>query len=156
MSTQIVALERRRRRRVRRGAPYAQREFTVLDAPAPRAGLQALRVAISRAGCGCGSEVFLQPELTIGRRPRSDLQLLCAMISGTHAVVRVMGERVVIEDAGSKNGLEVNGCPVARCALLPGDRVQLGTFELRFELLSDRGSSLDACLWDEEDTLRTA
>lgn len=154
MSTTIVTGSGRRRGRRPARVPAAVPEWTVLAAPTPKPGQQALRIAISRAGCACGSEVFLQPEVVIGRRPGSDLHLLCAMVSGTHAVVRILEQRVLIEDAGSKNGVRVNGCPVARCALLPGDRVRLGTFELRCELLSDRGPSLDACLWDEEDTLR--
>lgn len=154
MSITIVTGRGRRRGSRRARVPAALPERTVLAAPIPNPGPQALRIAISRAGCACGSEVFVQPEVVIGRRPGSDLQLLCAMVSGTHAVVRILDERVVIEDAGSKNGVRVNGCPVARCALLPGDRVRLGTFELRCELLSERGPSLDACLWDEEDTLR--
>jgi pSer/pThr/pTyr-binding forkhead associated (FHA) protein len=100
-------------------------------------GISALKVVIYRAGCYCGSEVFVQPEVLIGRDGRSDLTLRCEMVSRAHAVVRLEPHGLVIEDSGSHNGIRLNGERVFRACPRPEDKVTVGTFELRFVLYGD-------------------
>ncbi len=47
----------------------------------------------------------------------------------------------MVEDLGSTNGLLVNGIPVRRAVLRPGDRFKIGIFELEFEQLTTEARS---------------
>jgi pSer/pThr/pTyr-binding forkhead associated (FHA) protein len=44
------------------------------------------------------------------------------------------GERLVIADLGSTNGVKINGKHVENARLEPGDDIVLGTYELSFEV----------------------
>jgi hypothetical protein len=135
-------------------------QVTLVDAPRPEPPPFAVRVFIYRAGCFCGTEVFTQPEIFIGRHPGSDLQLSCELVSGAHAMAQVCEDGLRIEDSGSKNGLRINGRKQYEAWLDDWDEVSLGTFVLRFELLGpwrrqDRRPALRAALWwnpEAEDT----
>lgn len=131
-------------------------EVTRLSRPRAMPGPEpyALRVLIYRAGCYCGSEVFCQPEVLIGRHPGSDLQLPCEMVSLAHAVVSVRRDGLRIDDSGSKNGIRVNQRWACGAELADGDEVELGTFVLRFQLFGDRPAPA-ALVWDadREDTI---
>jgi hypothetical protein len=72
---------------------------------------------------------------TIGRSRDCDVVLDDAGISRRHAEVRPGAGGWTVADLGSTNGVLVNGQPIhgAR-ALQPGDRVELGSTELVFEL----------------------
>lgn len=108
---------------------------TQVDLPLPRSQRFAIRVFIYRAGVFCGTEVFSQPELMIGRNPRSDLKLVCETVSGAHAMVIADRRCLRIEDSGSRNGVRVNGEAVLDAELLDWDEVTIGTFVLRFQLI---------------------
>lgn len=72
---------------------------------------------------------------TIGRSRECDVVIEDAGISRRHAEIRPGPAGWTVADLGSTNGVLVNGQPVdvAR-ALAPGDRVELGSTELVFEL----------------------
>jgi len=72
---------------------------------------------------------------TIGRSRDCDVVIEDAGISRRHAEIRPGPAGWTVADLGSTNGVLVNGEPVdvAR-ALQPGDRVELGSTELVFEL----------------------
>ncbi len=72
---------------------------------------------------------------TIGRSRDCDVVIEDAGISRRHAEIRPGPAGWTVADLGSTNGVLVNGRPVdvAR-ALQPGDRVELGSTELVFEL----------------------
>jgi pSer/pThr/pTyr-binding forkhead associated (FHA) protein len=63
---------------------------------------------------------------TIGRSWKSDIRIQSVFVSRTHARLREENSRLVIEDAGSKNGILVNSEPTGRCVLRDGDIVSLG------------------------------
>ena len=64
--------------------------------------------------------------MTIGREG-SDVVLTDLEVSRRHARLRLLGERLAIEDLGSPNGTFVNGWRVrGRGAVRPGDAVALG------------------------------
>ena len=116
----------------------------------------AIRVFIYRAGVFCGTEVFTQPEIMIGRNPRSDLKLVCETVSGAHAMVIVDRRGLRIEDSGSHNGVRVNGEAVLDSELIDWDEVTIGTFVLRFQLIGawspdgERRSLRTSLWWDPE------
>lgn len=69
----------------------------------------------------------------IGRAQGVAIHLDDPTVSHHHARVQVESGRVVIQDMGSSNGTRVNGTPVARHELRPGDTVQLGQTTLVYE-----------------------
>lgn len=72
---------------------------------------------------------------TLGRSRSCDIVVDDANVSRRHAEVRPRGGSWTIADLGSTNGVTVNGVRVERPQTLkPGDRVELGTTVLTFEL----------------------
>jgi len=69
----------------------------------------------------------------IGRSRQCSVVLTDPNVSRRHAEVRREGDEYVVVDLDSTNGLTVNGREVKRAALAEGDRLQLGTTQLRFE-----------------------
>jgi Protein of unknown function (DUF3662)/FHA domain len=71
----------------------------------------------------------------IGRSRECDVVLADPNISRRHAELRPSGGAWVIEDLGSTNGVRVNGRRIDHpAALNAGDRIELGTASLTFEL----------------------
>ncbi|MEM7347090.1 MAG: FHA domain-containing protein [Chloroflexota bacterium] len=67
-----------------------------------------------------------EPELIIGRSTECAVSIPVRWISRRHAVLRREGGQFILEDAGSKNGVFVNGQRVVKpCALNDGDVIQL-------------------------------
>ena len=72
---------------------------------------------------------------TIGRSRSCDVVLGDANVSREHAEIRPRGGGWTITDLGSTNGVAVNGARVDRPQTLkPGDRIEIGTTVLTFEL----------------------
>lgn len=66
------------------------------------------------------------PEITIGRATDCTVSIPVRWISRVHAILRREGGQFILEDAGSKNGLFVNGQRVVkRLSLTDGDIIQL-------------------------------
>jgi hypothetical protein len=72
---------------------------------------------------------------TIGRSRDCEILLEDAGISRHHAEIRPTAEGWTIEDLGSTNGVLLNGREVRGAELLqPGDRLELGSTEIVFEV----------------------
>jgi diguanylate cyclase (GGDEF)-like protein len=66
-------------------------------------------------------------EAVIGRSRRADIRLTDDGVSRFHAAIRHDGQRLIIEDRGSRNGTFVNGVKVSgRAPLADGDKIQVG------------------------------
>jgi pSer/pThr/pTyr-binding forkhead associated (FHA) protein len=75
----------------------------------------------------------LSAEIThIGRSPSADIVLDDASVSRRHALVTRRGERTVILDDRSLNGVTVNGKRVSEADLQDGDAVTLGRVQLHY------------------------
>ena len=70
---------------------------------------------------------------TIGRHAACDIVLDDDTVSRTHARVERTGGGFAIVDAGSSNGMRVNGERTTHRLLVPGDVVHVGDCVLRFE-----------------------
>ncbi len=65
-------------------------------------------------------------QIAIGRDPGCEIVLPSRWISRVHARLRKTGNQLTVEDAGSKNGLFVNGRRILKPhVLLDGDKLQL-------------------------------
>ncbi len=72
---------------------------------------------------------------TLGRSRSCDVVVEDANVSRQHAEVRPRGGGWFVADLGSTNGVSVNGSRIEQAhALRPGDRIELGTTVLTFEL----------------------
>ncbi len=79
-----------------------------------------------------GKRFPVQDGVTIGRVAGCTIVLDDAKASRRHARLLVSGTVVEIEDLGSHNGTLLNGKPVQRRVLQPGDEIQIGESVLRF------------------------
>lgn len=68
--------------------------------------------------------------LLVGRHPKCEIVLDHPTVSRRHAQLRFDDGVWVLHDLGSMNGTSVNGVPVTRCQLRPGDRLALGEHRL--------------------------
>ncbi|MGD0376630.1 MAG: FHA domain-containing protein [Streptosporangiaceae bacterium] len=82
-----------------------------------------------------GRSFALDPgELTIGREVGSAILLQGSGVSHNHALLRVHGDDVTIEDLRSTNGTNVNGVAIDRQTdLAPGDLIDVGGVQLVVE-----------------------
>jgi hypothetical protein len=122
------------------GAAAAGASVTPAAGPSPaqtvlyeRPPVAAARYALR----GPGVDLELSgPVTVIGRSRRCDVVLADPNVSREHAEVRLTGSQAVLRDLGSTNGTRVNRRAVAQAVLQPGDRVEVGATELRFERLT--------------------
>lgn len=68
----------------------------------------------------------------IGRSPGADIVLDDASVSRRHAVMTKRGEKTVILDDRSLNGVQVNGVRVSEAELKDGDVVLVGHVTMRY------------------------
>jgi hypothetical protein len=74
-----------------------------------------------------------QGDTLIGRSANCQVTLDDPLVSREHARIRIQGDSAIVENLGSRNGVQLAGQPVARSAPLSnGDRLRIGTQELVF------------------------
>jgi hypothetical protein len=71
--------------------------------------------------------------LLIGRAPEADIVLDDGSVSRRHAELMWRGGTWVIHDIGSKNGTALNGRPIERAQLRPGDFVRFAKQTFRID-----------------------
>jgi hypothetical protein len=69
-------------------------------------------------------------ELLVGRHDTCDVVVVHLSVSRRHARLSFRDGHWVLRDLDSTNGTRVNGKPVVRCRLEPGDRLSLGSADL--------------------------
>lgn len=83
-----------------------------------------------------GEEVVLfvldRELMRIGRSPAAEIVLDDASVSRRHALVARRGERTLILDDRSRNGVHVNGARVSEAELRSGDTIVCGHVTLRY------------------------
>jgi len=80
-----------------------------------------------------GTEFTLdRPSLVLGRTPENDIILNHKSISRHHAKIVREGDRFVILDLESANGVRIGGAEQERIELQSGDVIELGEIKLRF------------------------
>jgi pSer/pThr/pTyr-binding forkhead associated (FHA) protein len=108
----------------RPGAPPAGK--VPAEAPGPTVVLTIPRLVVIVEGKP-GREHVLKPGITtLGRSPKTDIQVLFSEVSRTHAEVVWEADGFAILDLDSENGVFVNGEKVKKQALKDGDTIQIG------------------------------
>lgn len=77
-------------------------------------------------------EIDIGPGLTvIGRSASCHITIDDPLVSREHARIRVEGNRITLEDLGSRNGVQVGGKPIQGTVdLYDNDRIRIGSQEL--------------------------
>jgi pSer/pThr/pTyr-binding forkhead associated (FHA) protein len=83
--------------------------------------------------------------MRVGRSAECEVVVADEGASRVHAVFRLETGRVVVEDAGSRNGTFVNGERVERRVLRPGDRVRVGA-HTELELAAEEEAAVSTTL----------
>jgi pSer/pThr/pTyr-binding forkhead associated (FHA) protein len=74
-------------------------------------------------------------EAVIGRGAAADVSIPDPSISRRHALARLEGKTVVLEDLGSANGTFLNGNPVRSATRAEdGDRLKIGAVEVELRI----------------------
>ena len=71
-----------------------------------------------------------KPLMTIGRGEDRDIQLTDRSISRMHCEIEFQNGILLIRDAGSQNGIKVNGRPTQEQELHEGDQIDIGSTRL--------------------------
>lgn len=92
------------------------------------------------AGPLAGKEFMLFRNPTaIGSSPKADVYLFKdAAVEPTHALIHVLGEGYELESVSAGAPAEVNGRPVRRARLEPGDQIRIGKTVLAFAVKEGR------------------
>jgi pSer/pThr/pTyr-binding forkhead associated (FHA) protein len=72
--------------------------------------------------------------VSLGRATTNDITLDDVRVSRSHARLDYGAQGVTLVDLGSSNGTRVNGTRIERATLVPGDKISLGSQQLRFQV----------------------
>ncbi len=90
-------------------------------------------------------EISLTSEnVSIGRDESNGIVINDPAVSRRHAKISLADNRWIIEDLNSTNGTCVNGRPVVRKTLQPGDKISIGDCEIHFALQAGACSDYSA------------
>jgi pSer/pThr/pTyr-binding forkhead associated (FHA) protein len=125
-----------------RRQPEAPTQETGTIAPIPEREGRAAAITLPKIAAGrylaleAGEEVVLMAlsaeVMHVGRSPAADIVLDDASVSRRHALVTRRGEKTVILDDRSLNGIQVNGVRVSEKELVDGDTIVVGRVTLRY------------------------
>lgn len=86
-----------------------------------------------------------QGRIAIGRSAGADVRLPHLSVSESHATLEHVGGSYTLRDEGSTNGTRVNGVllvPLRPRALSPGDKIEIGNFDLTFSITASLSQPL--------------
>lgn len=87
------------------------------------------------SGCFAGLRIPLKKDrTTLGSAVSCDICLDHSFVADEHAVIVKTGDGFVLEDLNSRHGTSVNGSEIHRRILAAGDRIGIGTFDLKFSV----------------------
>jgi len=87
-------------------------------------------------------EIVLEKDVTtIGRKPDNDIVIDNQAVSGHHAAIKMEGNVLMLEDAGSLNGTFLNSQKITKAELFNGDIILIGVHTLN--VTSDKNREAD-------------
>lgn len=129
------------------GEPHDAESTTVMRAPVDvEEALSGEDCLICIYGGPLGRRFLLHKErVVVGRGRDCDITIQHDTVSRRHASIGRMGERRVVRDLGSTNGVHINGSPVDEGDLRSGDYVKIG--EVIFKYLA--GDNIESLFHEE-------
>ncbi|MCA8975435.1 MAG: FHA domain-containing protein, partial [Planctomycetes bacterium] len=126
--------------------------------PHPSYDVQAGRRLTGYLSLPDGRSIPLHDDFIVGRGSGCDLVIDDSKASRRHARFVVEGGVVEIEDLNSSNGTLLNGKPVARRLVRPGDQLQIGKTVMIFSAGQPAASAVSAAapaaaVFDDDDEL---
>lgn len=104
-----------------------------------------LTFAIYRGGDLVRRETVSQDIIKVGKDPKSHLLLDDELASRMHAVIEVGGEdEITLIDLGNEPATQVNGAPVNKAKLGPGDQILIGSTKIMLERVQAAGAQIPA------------
>lgn len=100
------------------------------------------KLIISMDGVVIQEVQLTKDRTTLGRRPYNDIVIDNLALSGEHAVLKMSGSDVYLEDLASTNGTYVNGKAIKQQQLVHNDTIEVGKHTIRF-LNEPAGSGFD-------------
>jgi len=98
------------------------------------------KLILKHEGVTLNTYNLVKETTTLGRKSDNDIQLNDAVASSHHAKIIIKPNQYLeeqmdakIEDLGSTNGTQVNGCIIKSIDLRNGDDIQIGTQHFTFE-----------------------
>jgi pSer/pThr/pTyr-binding forkhead associated (FHA) protein len=110
-------------------------------------------VILKRKGKELDRWALSREPLTIGRSLDNDIAIDDRAVSRKHAVLQYIGDRYVITDCNSGNGVNINGTPADSAKLQDGDIIVLGDHSLFFQL-TQSGEHVSTDFASLESTIR--
>lgn len=92
---------------------------------------------------------MLGPRLVLGRSENCDIQILDTKSSREHAEITKVGDKYVLTDLGSQNGIVVNDLKVNQHTLANGDKVIVGQTVFKYSTFINKEAQVEE--EDEED-----
>ena len=92
--------------------------------------------------------------IVLGRSEGAEVALPFSSISREHARIFLEDDKLMIEDMGSSNGVQVNGEKTKKSQLGPGDMVQLGVVEFRVARRGDSTVVIQKAALDDKQRAR--
>src|SRR5262244_2107661 len=104
-----------------------------LRAQTERLGFQEFHlVLVNTDGVG-KSFPITDSSLKIGKAPENDVVIDSPTVSRNHLIIRRQGDRFLVEDLQSTNGTFIDGAQIREAYLKPGQLLELGDVQLRFQ-----------------------
>ncbi|MEQ8984117.1 MAG: FHA domain-containing protein, partial [Deltaproteobacteria bacterium] len=99
-----------------------------------------LQVFVFRDGEYVGSEVFVEPEIMVGRGQDVDLYLDDEMVAPSHAILTHENEQATVLDLGAPGGVQVNRAPIQHSYVTPRDEIRIGRHTLKIKFAAAKRS----------------
>jgi len=132
------------------GAPPAAALGKAPDSSAVPESIRGLRL-VFLAPAGVPPPVMLdRMPIVLGRSEGAEVALPFSSISREHARLFLEDDKLMIEDMGSSNGVQVNGEKTKKAQLGPGDMVQLGVVEFRVARRGDSTVVIQKAAFDDK------
>ncbi len=96
-----------------------------------REATESIRLILSSGDLVLRTIALVKERITIGRRPYNDIALDHLTVSGEHAAIFRVGDRRMIRDLKSRNGIIINGFSISEQLLSDGDLIQIGIYDLK-------------------------